>query len=74
MIKTNSPYYVTIPLGVDPNPFEYYISYIYIWSGLQSAEPATPEYQQTRQNPTGSLANDTLNISNLINDFIDFVP
>ena len=74
MIKTNSPYYVSIPLGVDPNPFDYYISYIYIWSGLQSAEPVTPEYQQTRQNPTGSLANDTLNISNLINDFIDFTP
>ena len=74
MVKTNSPYYVTIPLGVDPNPFDYYISYIYIWSGLQSAEPITPEYQQTRQNPSGSVANDKINISNLVNDFIDFTP
>jgi len=62
MIKTNSPYYVSIPLGVDPDPFDYYISYIYIWSGLQSAEPSEPEYQQTRHNPSGSLANDKVNI------------
>lgn len=74
MIKTNSPYYVNIPLGVDPTPFDYYISYIYIWSGLQSAKPVTPEYQQTRQNPAGSVLFDKVNISNLVNDFIEFQP
>ena len=74
MIKTNSPYYVSMPLGSLGVPYDYYISYIYIWNGLNSARPLLPEYQQTRQNPSGSVGVDKINISNLVNDFIDFQP
>jgi hypothetical protein len=72
MIKTLSPYYLNVPLSDGGVPFDYYIFTLYVWTGLQSSEPATASYQLTRQNPTQSITTDKVNISNLINDFIEF--
>jgi hypothetical protein len=74
MIKTLSPYYLNIPLK-NPDTLVVCSSYtinIYIWKGNKSAIPATPEYQKTNINATGLDGTDKVNISRIVNDFIDF--
>lgn len=76
MIKTLSPYYVTIPFvspltGVTCTK---YTLKIYVWDGLKSAVPAVASYSMTKTNPTSSTGSDKINIARLINDFIDFAP
>jgi hypothetical protein len=76
MIKTLSPYYVTIPFvspltGVTCSK---YTLKIYVWDGLKSAVPSVASYSMTKTNPTSSTGSDKINISRLINDFIDFAP
>lgn len=76
MIKTLSPYYVTVPF-VDPltsSPCVNYTLRIYVWNGNKASVPATPSYVMTKTNATNSSASDKVNISRLINDFIDFKP
>lgn len=76
MIKTLSPYYLSIPF-VDPITEETALSYtlkIYVWDGLKASIPATASYSMTKNNPTSSTGNDKVNIARLINDFIDFMP
>lgn len=76
MIKTLSPYYLSIPF-VDPISEETCTSYtmkIYVWDGLKSAVPVAESYSMTKNNPTSSTGNDKVNIARLINDFIDFMP
>ena len=74
MIKTLSPYYLSVPLDDGGTPFDYYELTIYVWTGLQSGIPALPNYTLTRQNPTATTTPDKVNVSSLINDFIDFRP
>jgi len=76
MIKTLSPYYVTIPFvspltGVTCSK---YTLKIYVWDGLKSTVPAVASYSMTKTNPTSSTGSDKINIARLINDFIDFAP
>ena len=69
MIKTRSTYNLTYNLDAI---FDTVID-IYIWQGDAGFRPITPEYTITDTNPDGG-ATRTTNISNLINDFIEFVP
>jgi len=74
MIKTLSPYYISIP-KVNPNTLEVCGSYtfkLFIWSGSKSAIPATPEYESTKINASNSSATDKVDISRIVNDFIEF--
>lgn len=74
MIKTLSPYYVSIPL-VNPATLVVCDSYtinLFIWSGNKTAVPATPEYEITKINAAASNGTDKVNISRIVNDFIDF--
>jgi len=76
MIKSLSPYYLTIPFVA---PFsgltcDSYTLEIFVWNGLKSAVPATASYEKTIKNVTASTGNDKVNIARLINDFIDFAP
>lgn len=74
MIKTLSPYYLNIPFR-NPDTLVVCSSYtisIYIWSGNKSAIPATPEYQKTNINATGLDNDSKINVSRILNDFIDF--
>ncbi len=76
MIKSLSPYYLTIPF-VSPLTGATCTSFtlkIYVWDGLKLSPPATASYSVTKNNPTNSTGNDKINIARLVNDFIDFEP
>lgn len=74
MIKTLSPHYIPISLtnpttSVVCNSF---VVKLYVWNGLKSATPAEPSYTSTITNATGLSGFHRINVSNVINDFIDF--
>jgi hypothetical protein len=76
MIKSLSPYYVNIPF-VSPLTGATAITYtlnLFIWNGLKNSPPAEPQYQITKENPTGSIGTDKINIARLVNDYINFKP
>jgi len=76
MIKTLSPYYLEVPL-VAPLSLETCTSFtlqIFAWNGLKPDAPAEPIYEITKDNPTASTGSEEINISLLINDYIDFTP
>lgn len=76
MIKSLSPYYVTIPF-VSPlsglTCTEYTLD-VYVWNGNKNTPPIAPVYTFTKSNPSLSNGNDLIDISNIINDFINFTP
>jgi len=75
MIKSLSPYYVSIPF-VSPLTSLTCTAYtlrLYVWNGVKGTPPATPSYEITKTNPTASTGNDTINIARLVNDFVDFI-
>ena len=74
MIKSLTPYYVTIPL-VSPLSGLTCTSYtlqVFVWNGLKSEPPTTAGYEFTKTNPTSSMSIDKVDISNITNDFINF--
>ena len=74
MIKSLSPYYVSTPL-VSPLTSEtcsQYTLQLYVWNGLKASVPAEPTYEVTILNQDVSTGTSKVNISKLINDFIDF--
>lgn len=74
MIKSISPYYLSIPF-VSPLTSAICTSYtlqIFVWEGSKFDVPTTPIYQSTKKNPTGSSGNDKVNIARLVNDYIEF--
>ena len=76
MIKSLSPYYLTIPF-VSPLTGATCTAYtlnIYIWEGVKFTPPTTVSYPVTKQNIASSTGTDKINIARLINDFIDFTP
>lgn len=76
MIKTRSAYNLNIPF-VSPltgaTCSEYTVN-IYIWDGLKTGVPATPEYSYTKKNFETSTGTDKINIARVINDFIELNP
>lgn len=76
MIKSLSPYYVTIPF-VSPLSGLTCTSYtlqVFVWNGAKNSQPALPVYEFTKSNPTGSTLTDEIDIANLISDYISFTP
>jgi len=78
MIKTLTPYYVSVPL-INPNSLAVCNSYtikLFIWEGNKGAVPSTAAYEKTKVNAALSDDNDSINIARLINDYIifDFAP
>ena len=76
MIKTLSPYYLSIPFvspltGLTCTNFTLQV---FVWSGLKGSPPALSTWEITKKNPTASTGNSRINISNIINDFIQFTP
>jgi hypothetical protein len=74
MIRSLSPYYITIPfvsVQTGLTCTDYTLS-ITVWSGLKASVPATPTYTFTKTNPTASTGNDYINISRIIADQIEF--
>tara|TARA_R110000823_G_scaffold220539_2_gene349194 strand:+ start:624 stop:1721 length:1098 start_codon:yes stop_codon:yes gene_type:complete len=79
MIRSLSPYYVTTSLS-SPNTglvCTSYTLYIKVWSGLLASPPVAVSYKITKDNNSGlgfSVSTDKINISRIINDFIEFAP
>ena len=76
MIKSLSPYYVTTPF-VSPLTSETCTSYtlqIFVWDGLKASVPASATYEKTIDNIAEDTGDSKVNISRLINDYIDFTP
>lgn len=74
MIKTLSTYNLSIPL-TNPDTLvvcDSYVLKIYVWDGNKAAVPAEPEYTVTKINAVASTGTDKVNISHIVNDFIDF--
>lgn len=74
MIKTLSPYYITIP-WLAPLSSEVATSVvvqIFVWNGSKSTPPTNATYEVTKDNATESSDTFKLNIANWISDFIDF--
>jgi len=76
MIKTLSTYWLDIPLvspltGLTCTEFTLQV---FVWSGVKSSPPVLSSYEITKQNPIASIGNARINISNVINDFIQFTP
>ena len=74
MIKSLSPYYVTTSF-VSPLTAETCSEYtlqLYVWSGLKASVPASATYEVTIFNTEVSTGTSAVNISKLINDFVDF--
>ena len=76
MIKSISPYYLNIP-WVSPLTSVVCTAYtlrVYVWDGLKLSPPATASYTMTKSNLATSSGTDKVDISQLINDYIDFLP
>jgi hypothetical protein len=76
MIKSLSPYYLTIPF-VSPLTSVVCTEYtlqIFVWDGVKATPPSEPSYEITKQNIATSSGNDKINIAMLVNDYIDFTP
>jgi len=76
MIKGLSPYYLEVPL-IAPLSLEVCTSFtlqIFVWNGLKADAPVDPIYEMTKDNPTASDTFEDVNISLLIDDYIDFTP
>ena len=74
MIKVLSPHYISTSFENQTTslPCDYYTLQIYVWSGLKASVPATPVYEVIKQNYTGAITDDKVNISRLISDTITF--
>lgn len=74
MIKTLSPHYIEIPLTNPTSDIvcEKYVFKVFIWNGSKDAIPSTAMYQITKINASASSGTDKVNISRIVNDFIDF--
>jgi hypothetical protein len=76
MIKSLSPHYINISFvaPLSGQTCTSFTLFIYIWNGLKSDAPALANYTVTKTNPTNSTGFAKINISRLVNDFIDFAP
>lgn len=76
MIKSLSSYYLNIP-WISPLTSTICVAYtlrVYVWDGLKASPPVTASYTMTKDNLANSSGTDKLDISQLINDYIDFEP
>lgn len=74
MIKTLSPYMVTIPLinALTGVICEYYTIKLFIWEGSKNIQPLTPEYEITKINAALATGSEKVDIARIINDYINF--
>lgn len=76
MIKSLSPYYLEIP-WVAPLSSLTCTSFtlqVFVWNGVKNIEPTNPIYEVTKDNVTSDTGSVKIDISLIINDFIDFTP
>lgn len=74
MIKTLSPYYITVPF-VNPTTTDVCNSFVlklYVWNGAKNAVPSAAEYEKTVLNASASNGSTKLEVGRMVNDFIEF--
>jgi hypothetical protein len=74
MIKTLSNYYLYIP-WTNPTTNVICTNYtidLFVWEGSKSAPQTIPDYTITKPNQAGSGGIDKINVSKMVDDFIDF--
>jgi len=76
MIKSLSPYYLSIPFTSPLTSVvcSEYTLQLFIWDGVKATPPGTASYEITKQNIAVSSGTDKINIARLLNDYIDFTP
>lgn len=73
-IKTLSTHYIYVPLTnpITGDVCNNYTAKLFIWHGLKAARPAEPAYEITKVNAAAGNGSDPINVSHIVNDFIDF--
>jgi len=76
MIKSLSPHYIEIPFVAPLSGLTCteYLLEVFVWNGSKLTPPTVASYSKTIPNPTASTGVSNINISRLVNDFIDFTP
>tara|TARA_R110000803_G_scaffold37563_1_gene80930 strand:+ start:3949 stop:5034 length:1086 start_codon:yes stop_codon:yes gene_type:complete len=79
MIRSLSPYYITTPLEFTPSGgsqqrCEKYTLNIWAWNGDKDFPVSDNSYQVTFKNTANSYGSHDINISKMIQDFIEFTP
>jgi len=76
MIKTLSPYWLSIPF-VSPLTSlvctEFRLQ-VFVWNGNKLSPPASTSWEITVKNATQSTGSSRINIANILNDYIQFTP
>ena len=76
MIKSLSPYYLTIPFiaPISETMCSSFTLQIFVWNGLKNIVPSNTVYEITIDNVTESVDDYKIDIALIVNDFIDFTP
>lgn len=77
MIRSLSPYYITVPLQYFAGSnitCEYFKLHIKVWSGNELSVPSDIDYTIVYDNTNSETGDHTINIAPLLRDFIEFTP
>ncbi len=77
MIRSLSPYYITVPLQYNTSSTvtcEYFKLHIKVWSGNELSVPSDIDYTIVYDNTNSETGDHTINIAPLLRDFIEFTP
>ncbi len=77
MIRSLSPYYITVPLQYFAGSFitcEYFKLRIKVWSGNELSVPVDIDYTIVYDNTNSETGDHVINIAPLLRDFIEFTP
>ena len=77
MIRSLSPYYITVPLQYVTSSIqtsEYFKLHIKVWSGNELSVPTDVSYTIVYDNTNSETGDHVINIAPLLRDFIEFTP
>ena len=72
MIRALSPYYIETDLVYGGVTCEYFTLTVQVWDGDKASPDSTNEYKLTYKNTTASTGSHKINISSVIQDFVEF--
>lgn len=72
MIRALSPYYIDTDLVYGGTTCERFTLTVQIWDGAKASPDSTNEYKITYENTLGSTGSHKINISSMIQDYVEF--
>ena len=72
MIRALSPYYIDTDLSPGGVVCDKFTLTVQIWDGAKASPSSTNEYKITYENTTGSTGSHKINISSMIQDYVEF--